>query len=118
METEKIWSGTLELDICSRSRKVKEAVWHPEGREPQSLSISHNLGMFVDTVLIRSQTEAGGIDVRFYNYPCTIEFYDCNVERVKIINHLPYTLSVRGFTEPAELEPYDSVNLKGTLIWW
>ena len=72
--------------------------------------------MFVDTVLIGSLT-VDCIDVRFYNFPYRIEFYDCNVEQIKIINHLSHILYIRGLTEPVDLEPNESVMLKGEPIW-
>ena len=103
-------------DICSQSKKIREALWLQDGQEPQALPIFHHLGMFVDTVLIGPLT-VDGIDVRFYNYPYSIRFYDCNVEWIKLINHLKHTLYIRGLTEPVDLEPNESVVLKGELIW-
>lgn len=116
MKPDSIFKGTLLLDICTEENKIQEAVWMQDGHKPQNLAIFHHLGMFVDTVLIGPHTDMG-VDVRFYNYPCRIEFYDCNVEQIKIINHLPYTIFVRGLTEPVDLEPNESSVLKGKLIW-
>lgn len=116
MKPEPVFDGTLVLDICSEDEKIREALWLEDGPRPQSLEIFHHLGTYVDTVLIGPLT-ANCIDVRFYNYPCRMEFYDCNVELIKIINHLPYTLEVRGLIEPVDLEPNESAVLKGELIW-
>lgn len=116
MKPDPVFEGMLVLDICVEDEKIREALWLQDGQEPQSLAIFHHLGMHVDTVLIGPLT-ADCIDVRFYNYPFRIEFYDCNVEQIKVINHLKHTLFVRGLTEPVDLEPYDSVTLKGNLIW-
>ena len=111
-----VFDGTLVLDICSENKKIREALWLQDGQEPRALAIFHHLGMFVDTVLIGPLT-VDGIDVRFYNYPYSIRFYDCNVEWIKFINHLKHTLYIRGLTEPVDLEPNESVMLKGKLIW-
>lgn len=111
MEPNPVFKGTLVLDICSKGKKIREALWMQDGQEPQSLSIYHHLGMFVDTVLIGPLT-VDCIDVRFYNYPCSIQFYDCNVEHVHLINHLPYALSVSGLTETILLQPGDSITLE------
>ncbi len=116
MRPDPVFDGTLVLDICSESKKIREAIWLQDGREPLALAIFHHLGMFVDTVLIGPLT-VDGIDVRFYNYPYSIRFYDCNVKQIKIINHLKHTLVIRGLTEPIELEPFDSAVIKGELIW-
>ena len=116
MRPELIFEGTLVLDICSESKKIREALWLEDGREPQALAIFHHLGMFVDTVLIRPLTY-DCIDVRFYNYPYRIEFYDCHVKQIKIINYLKHTLAIRGLTTPVDLEPNELVVLKGELIW-
>ena len=116
MRPDPVFDGTLVLDICSESKKIREAIWLQDGREPQALTIFHHLGMFVDTVLIGPLT-VDGIDVRFYNFPYRIEFYDCNVEQIKIINHLSHILYIRGLTEPVDLEPNESVMPKGELIW-
>lgn len=116
MRPELIFEGTLVLDICSESKKIREALWLENGGEPLALAIFHHLGMFVDTVLIGPLTY-DCIDVRFYNYPYRIEFYDCNVKQIKIINHLKHTLAIRGLTTPVDLEPNESVMLKGELIW-
>lgn len=96
--------------------KIREALWLGDGQEAQSLDIFHHLGMHMDTVLIGPLT-VDCIDVRFYNYPYRIEFYDCNVEQIKIINYLKHTLAIRGLTMPVDLEPYDSAVLKGNLFW-
>ena len=116
VRTDPAFDGTLVLDICSESKKIREALWLQDGQEPQALAICHHLGMFVDTVLIGPLT-VDCIDVRFYNYPYSIRFYDCNVEQIKIINHLKHTLVIRGLTEPVDLEPNESAVLKGELIW-
>ena len=116
MRPDPVFDGTLVLDICSESKKIREALWLQDGQEPQALAIFHHLGMFVDTVLIVPMTY-DCIDVRFYNFPYRIEFYDCNVEQVKIINHLSHILYIRGLTEPVDLEPNESAVLKGELIW-
>lgn len=116
MKPAPIFEGTLVLDICSESKKIREALWFQDGQNPQLLAIFHHLGMFVDTVLIGPLT-VDGIDVRFYNYPCRIKFYTCNVKQIKIINHLPYMLAVRGVIEPVDLKPDESAVLKGELIW-
>lgn len=116
MKPDPVFEGMLVLDICVEDEKIQEAIWLQDGREPQALSIFHHLGMFVDTVLIGPLT-FDCIDVRFYNYPCSIRFYDCNVEQVKVINHLKHTLYIKGLTEPVDLEPDESVILKGDLIW-
>ena len=116
MKPDPVFEGMLVLDICVEDEKIQEAIWLQDGREPQALAIFHHLGMHVDTVLIGPLTY-DCIDVRFYNYPYRIEFYDCNVERIKVINHLKHTLFVRVLTEPVDLEPYESVTLKGNLIW-
>ena len=81
------------------------------GRSRTAVPFDHHLGMFVDTVLIGPLT-VDCIDVRFYNYPCSIQFYDCNVEHVHLINHLPYALSVSGLTETILLQPGDSITLE------
>lgn len=75
-----------------------------------------HLGMFVDTMLIGPLTY-DCIDVRFYNFPCRIEFYDCNVKQIKIIDHLKHTITIGGLTTPVDLDPNESVMLKGELIW-
>ena len=116
MRPELIFDGTLVLDICSESKKIREALWIGDGGEPLALAIFHHWGMFVDTVLIGPLTY-DCIDVRFYNFPYRIEFYDCNVEQIKIINHLKHTLAIRGLTTPVDLEPNESAVLKGSLIW-
>lgn len=116
MRPEPVFNGTLVLDICSEDEKIREALWLGDGQEPQALDIFHHLGMHVDTVLIGPLT-VNCIDVRFYNYPCRMEFYDCNVKQIKIINHLPYTLEVRGVIEPVDLEPNESAVIEGRLIW-
>ena len=116
MKPDPVFEGTLVLDICSEDEKIREALWLQDGGEPQALAIFHRLGMHVDTVLI-GPLPADCIDVRFYNYPYRIEFYDCNVELIKVINHLKHTLAIRGLTTPVELEPYESTVLKGKLIW-
>ena len=116
MKLDLVFDGTLVLDICSESKKIREALWLQDGQEPQALAIFHHLGMFVDTVLIGPMTY-DCIDVRFYNFPYRIEFYACNVEQVKIINHLSHILYIRGLTEPVDLEPNESAVLKGELIW-
>ena len=67
--------------------------------------------MFGNTVLI-GPLMVDSIDVRFYNFPYRIEFYDCNVERIKIINHLSHILYIRGLTDPVDLETNESVMLK------
>ena len=116
MRPDPVFEGTLVLDICLEDEKIREAIWLQDGGEPQAFAIFHHLGMHVDTVLIGPLT-VDCIDVRFYNYPYRIEFYDCNVERIKIVNYLKHTLAIRGLTEPVDLEPYESVMLKGSLIW-
>ena len=116
MRPDPVFDGTLVLDICSESKKIREAIWLQDGREPLALAIFHHLGIHVDTVPIGPLT-AQCIDVRFYNYPYSIRFYDCNVKQIKIINHLKHTLVIRGLTEPIELEPFDSAVIKGELIW-
>ena len=52
MKPDLVFDGTLVLDICSESKKIREALWVGDGQEPQALAIFHHLGMFVDTVLI------------------------------------------------------------------
>ena len=116
MKPDPVFEGTLVLDICSEDEKIREAIWLQDGQEPQVLAIFHHLGMHVDTVLISPLT-ADCIDVRFYNYPYRIEFYDCNVEQIKVINHLKHTFAIRGLTTPVDLEPFESATLKGELIW-
>lgn len=116
MRPDPVFDGTLVLDICLEDEKIQEALWLQDGQEPQSLDIFHHLGIHVDTVLIGPLTY-DCIDVRFYNYPYRIEFYDCNVEQIKVINHLKHTLAIRGLTTPVELEPYDSAVINGELIW-
>ena len=116
MRPETVFDGTLVLDICLEDEKIREVLWLGDGQEPQALNIFHHLGMHVDTVLIGPLT-ADCIDVRFYNYPYRIEFYDCNVEQIKIINHLKHTLAIKGLTTPVDLEPYDSAVIEGKLIW-
>lgn len=116
MKPDLVFDGTLVLDICLEDEKIREAIWLEAGQKPQSLEIFHHLGTYVDIVLIGPLTY-DCIDVRFYNYPCHIEFYDCNVEQVKIINHLKHTIAIRGLTKPVDLEPNESVVLKGKLIW-
>lgn len=116
MKPDLVFDGTLVLDICLEDEKIREALWLEAGQEPQSLEIFHHLGTYVDTVLIGPLT-SNCIDVRFYNYPCRIEFYNCNVEQIKIVNHLKHTIAIRALTEPVELEPYESTVLKGELIW-
>ena len=64
MEANPVFNGTLVLDVRSKDKKIREALWLQNDLEPQPLSIYHHLGMFVDTVLIGSLT-VGGIDVRF-----------------------------------------------------
>ena len=116
MKPDLVFDGTVVLDICTESKKIREALWLQDGQEPQALAIFHHLGMFVDTVLI-GPLMVNGIDVRFYNYPCRIKFYSCNVEQIKVVNHLSHILYIRGLTEPVDLEPNESVVLKGELIW-
>ena len=65
MEPNPVFKGTLVLDICSKGKKIREALWMQDGQEPQSLSIYHHLGMFVDTVLIvRESSSRGGVSDR------------------------------------------------------
>lgn len=116
MRADPMFEGTLVLDICSEGKKIRDAQWMRDGQEPQSLRISHHLGMYVDTVLIGPRI-SDCIDVRFYNYPYRIEFYDCNVEQIKIINHLPHPIYIRGLTKPVDLEPNEAVVLEGKLFW-
>lgn len=116
MRPETVFDGTLVLDICSEDEKIRKALWFGDGQEPQALNIFHHLGTYVDTVLIGPLT-AHCIDVRFYNYPYRMEFYDCNVEHIRVTNHLKHTLAIRGLTTPVDLEPYESAALKGELIW-
>ena len=116
MRPEPVFNGTLVLDICSEDEKNRKVLWFGDGQDPQALDIFQHLGMHVDTVLIGPLTY-DCIDVRFYNYPYRIEFYDCNVEHIKIINHLKHTLAMRGLTEPVDLEPYESAVIEGKLIW-
>ena len=116
MRPDPVFEGTLVLDICSESKKIREALWLQDGQEPQALAIFHHLGMFVDTVLIGPLT-VDSIDVRFYNYPYSIRFYDCNVKQIKIINHLSNILYIKGLTKPVDLEPNESVVLRSKLIW-
>ena len=104
------FKGTLVLDICSKGKKIREALWLQDGREPQLLPIYYHLGMFVDSVLIGSTDN--GIDVRFYNDSFGLEFYKCNVEHIKIINHLQHTIYVSGLTETVLLQPGESITLK------
>ena len=104
------FKGTLVLDICSKGKKIREVLWLQDGREPQLLPIYHYLGMFVDSVLIGSTDN--GIDVRFYNNSFGLEFYKCNVEHIRIINHLPHTIYVSGLTETVLLQPGESITLK------
>lgn len=106
-----MFNGTLVLDICSKGKKIREALWLQDGREPQSLPIYHHLGMFVDTALIGSTDN--GIDVRFYNDSFGLEFYKCNMEHIHLINHLPYSLSVSRLTETVLLDPGESITLRG-----
>ena len=87
------FKGTLVLDICSKGKKIREVLWLQSGREPQSLPIYHHLGMFVDSVLIGSTDNS--IDVRFYNNSFGLEFYKCNVEHIRIINHLQHKMCIR-----------------------
>ena len=110
VEANSVFNGTLVLDICSKGKKIREALWLQDGREPQPLPIYHHLGMFLDTVLIGSTDN--GIDVRFYNNSFGLEFYKCNVEHIRLINHLPYALSVSGLTETVLLQPGESITLK------
>ena len=107
------FKGTLVLDICSKGQKIREALWLQDGREPQSLPIYHHLGMFVDSVLIGSADN--GIDVRFYNDSFGLESYKCNMEHIKIINHLQHTIYVGRLTRPMDLEPEKSVVIEGGL---
>lgn len=107
------FKGTLVLDICSKGQKIREALWLQDGREPQSLPIYHHLGMFVDSVLIGSTDN--GIDVRFYNDSFGLESYKCNMEHIKIINHLQHTIYVGRLTRPMDLEPEKSVVIEGGL---
>ena len=111
MKANPAFKGILVLDICSKGKKIREALWLQDGREPQPLPIYHHLGMFVDTVLIGSTDN--GIDVRFYNNSFSIEFYKCNVEHIKIINHLQHTIYVGGLTETVLLQPGKSITLRG-----
>mgnify|MGYP006991807827 FL=1 len=111
MEANSVFNGTLVLDICSKGKKIREALWLQDGREPQPLPIYHHLGMFVDTVLIGSMDN--GIDVRFYNNSFGLEFYKCNVEHIRIINHLQHTIYVSGLTETVLLQPGESFTLRG-----
>ena len=111
MEANPVFNGTLVLDIRSKGKKIREALWLQDGQKPQPLPIYHHLGMFVDSVLIGSTDN--GIDVRFYNNSFGLEFYKCNVEHIKIINHLPYALSVGGLTETVLLQPGESITLRG-----
>ena len=110
VEANPVFKGTLVLDICSKGKKILEALWLQDGQEPQPLPIYHHLGMFVDSVLIGSMDN--GIDVRFYNNSFGLEFYKCNVEHIHLINHLPYALSVSGLTETVLLQPGESITLK------
>ena len=64
MKPDLVFDGTLVLDICSESKKIREALWLQDGQEPQALAIFHHLGMFVDTVLIDPLT-AHCFGVRF-----------------------------------------------------
>ena len=98
------------LDIRSRAKKIWEALWLQDGQKPQSLPIYYHLGMFVDSVLIGSTDN--GIDVRFYNDSFGLEIYKCNVEHIKIINHLQHTIYVSGLTETVLLQPGESFTLK------
>lgn len=111
MESNFVFNGTLALDICSKGKKIREALWPPSGQEPQPLSIYHHLGMFVDTVLIGSTDN--GNDVRFYNDSFGLEFYKGNVEHIRLVNHLPYALSMNGLTEIVLLQPGESITLRG-----
>ena len=104
------FKGTLVPDICSKGKKIREALWLQDGREPQLLPIYYHLGMFVDSVLIGSTDN--GIDVRFYNNSFGLEFYKCNVEHIRIINHLQHTIYVSGLTETVLLQPGESITLK------
>ena len=110
VEANPVFNGTLVLDICSKGKKIREALWLQDGREPQLLPIYYHLGMFVDSVLIGSTDN--GIDVRFYNDSFGLEFYKCNVEHIKIINHLQHTIYVSGLTETVLLQPGESFTLK------
>ena len=110
VEANPVFKGTLVLDICSKGKKILEALWLQDGQEPQPLPIYHHLGMFVDTALIGSADN--GIDARFYNNSFGLEFYKCNVEHIHLINHLPYALSVSGLTETVLLQPGESITLK------
>ena len=67
--------------------------------------------MFVDTVLIGSTDN--GNDVRFYNDSFGLEFYKGNVEHIRLVNHLPYALSMNGLTEIVLLQPGESITLRG-----
>ena len=111
VEANPVFNGTLVLDVRSKGKKIREALWLQDGQKPQPLPIYHHLGMFVDSVLICSTDN--GIDVRFYNDSFGLEFYKCNVEHIKIINHLPYALSVGGLTETVLLQPGESFTLRG-----
>ena len=113
VEANPVFNGTLVLDICSKGKKIREALWLQDGREPQLLPIYYHLGMFVDSVLIGSTDN--GIDVRFYNDSFGLEFYKCNVEHIRLINHLGYTIYVGGLTRPMDLEPEKSVVIEGGL---
>ena len=110
VEANPVFNGTLVLDIRSKGKKILEALWLQNGREPQLLPIYHHLGMFVDSVLIGSTDN--GIDVRFYNDSFGLEFYKCNVEHIKIINHLQHTIYVGGLTETVLLQPGKSITLR------
>ena len=105
------FKGTLVLAVRSKGQKIREALWLQDGQKPQPLPIYHHLGMFVDSVLIGSTDN--GIDVRFYNNSFGLEFYKCNVEHIRLDNHLPYALSVGGLTETVLLQPGESITLRG-----
>ena len=113
MESNPAFKGILVLDIRSRAKKIWEALWLQDGQKPQPLPIYHHLGMFVDSVLIGLTDN--GIDVRFYNDSFGLEFYKCNVEHIRLINHLRYIIYVGGLTRPMDLEPEKSVVIEGGL---
>ena len=105
------FKGTLVLAVRSKGQKIREALWLQDGQKPQPLPIYHHLGMFVDSVLIGSTDN--GIDVRFYNNSFGLEFYKCNVEHIRIINHLQHTIYVSGLTETVLLQLGESITLRG-----
>ena len=61
MRPDPAFDGTLVLDICSESKKIREAIW------------------LQDTVLIGPLT-VDGIDVRFYNFPYRIEIFFTEIQ--------------------------------------